>query len=234
MSTPDSPATTQAFPLADYLGECDFVQVGDARIQDLAARLRADATRGGVLGVGTPDGATGGGAPGGEASDVEFARRAFEFVRDEVAHSFDADDPRVTVTALEVLEQGVGLCYAKSILLAAVLRAGGVPTALCYQWLGEGEVFMLHGLVAVHLDGAWHRQDARGNKPAAGGKPGVDAQFSLAAERLAWPVDPATGERDLPELHVSPPQNLVDLLRSVDDIRELAKLGLDVLPDATA
>lgn len=197
---------TQTAPLDDYLRGGDIVQSADPRIRDLAAQLREEA------------------AGGGDESDVAFARRAFEFVRDEIAHSFDADDPRVTVTALEVLDERVGLCYAKSILLAAVLRAGGVPTALCYQWLGEGSEFMLHGLVAVHLGGRWHRQDPRGNKP------GVDAQFSLAEERLAWPVRPELGERDLPTLHVAPPKNLVDLLRSVDDIRVLGEGGLAILP----
>lgn len=197
----------QLAPLEDYLGGDDIVQVADRRVQGLAAQLRAEA-----------------------AADEQFARRAFEFVRDEIAHSFDADDPRVTVTAREVLDERVGLCYAKSILLAAVLRAGGVPTGLCYQWLGEGEDFMLHGLVAVHLGGGWHRQDPRGNKPGVGSKPGVDAQFSLAEERLAWPVRPELGERDLPALHVSPPPNLVDLLRSVEDIRVLGDGGLAILP----
>ncbi|WP_051461352.1 transglutaminase-like domain-containing protein [Tomitella biformata] len=191
---------TQVAPLAHYLAGCDIVQVEDPRIQALAIELR------------------------GGSNDEEFARRAFEHVRDEIAHSFDADDPRVTVTAREVLDAGVGLCYAKSHLLAALLRAGGVPTALCYQWLGEGDDFMLHGLVAVRLEGGWHRQDARGNKP------GVDAQFSLAQEQLAWPVRRELGERDLLTLHIAPPQNLVRLLRSVEDVRTLGEGRLGIFP----
>lgn len=89
----------------------------------------------------------------GHPSDVAFARAAFEWVRDTTAHSLDAADPRVTITASEVLHAGVGLCYAKSHLLAAILRSQGVPTGLCYQRLGDpGTGYAVHGLVAVHLD----------------------------------------------------------------------------------
>ncbi|WP_414689376.1 transglutaminase-like domain-containing protein [Nocardioides sp.] len=120
-------------------------------IRSLAASLRAGAT-----------------------NDADFARRAFEWVRDEVRHSVDAQDPRVTLTATEVLNHRVGLCFAKSHLLAAVLRAGSVPAGLCYRrFVEDGQAF-LHGLVALYLDGAWHRVDPRGNKP------GIDAQSPSA------------------------------------------------------
>jgi transglutaminase-like putative cysteine protease len=189
-------------PVADYLFGDDVVQTDDPGVRSIADRLLDESV-----------------------DRTDYARRAFEFVRDEVAHSWDADDPRVTVTASEVLESRVGLCYAKSHLLTAVLRVGGVPTALCYQWLVDDDYYMLHGLVAVSLEGRWHRLDARGNKA------GVDAQFDLDVERLAWPVRPELGERDFPTLHVSPPPQLIRALRSVDDIRSLATGGLGVLPD---
>lgn len=144
--------------------------------------------------------------------DVAFARAAFEWVRDEVAHAYDAGDRRVTLAASEVLRERVGLCYAKSHLLAALLRGQGVPTALCYQRLRDGDGYVVHGLVAVHLEGAWHRQDPRGNKP------GVDAQFALDGERLAWPADPGLGEVDYPRLHLSPAAAVVAALRSSDDL----------------
>jgi hypothetical protein len=44
------------------------------------------------------------------ADDAGFSRAAYEFVRDEVRHSFDADDPRVTVAAAEVLEHRASSC----------------------------------------------------------------------------------------------------------------------------
>src|SRR6478735_6955208 len=164
-----------------YLGEDDVLDFSHPSVRALARSLRASA-----------------------ATDVEFAEAAFEFVRDEVAHSWDVQDPRVTVRASDVLSERIGLCYAKSHLLAAVLRAEGVPAGLCYQRLtDDGDTFMLHGLVAVYLEGGWHRQDPRGNKP------GVDAQFILGSEKLAWPVREELGEKDYPDVFVAPSEVVV-------------------------
>ncbi|RBY96060.1 transglutaminase [Blastococcus sp. TF02-8] len=182
---------------AEYLGADDVVQSSHPDVVALATRLREE-----------------------HSDDAEFARAAFEWVRDAVAHSVDAQDPRVTLTSSEVLREGVGLCYAKSHLLAAVLRAGGVPTGLCYQRLRDGDGHVLHGLVAVHLDGRWHRQDARGNKP------GVAAQFSLHGERLAFAVDPAAGEIDYPDLFTSAAAPVVEVLRGATDVLALCTGGL--------
>lgn len=154
-------------------------------------------------------------------ADEAFAASAFEFVRDEIAHSCDARDRRVTLSASETLRDGVGLCFSKAHLLAAMLRSQGVPTGLCYQRLtDDGRRFDLHGLVAVHLGGAWHRQDPRGNKP------GVDAQFSLGRERLAWPVRPELGEHDYDELFVHPHPSVVRALTQSKDMRDLCNGGL--------
>jgi hypothetical protein len=54
----------------------------------------------------------------GARDDTAFAKAAYEWVRDQVTHSVDAQDPRVTVTATEVLTARTGLCYAKAHLLA--------------------------------------------------------------------------------------------------------------------
>jgi transglutaminase-like putative cysteine protease len=158
------------------------------------------------------------------SDDIDFARGAFEWVRDEVMHSYDAQDPRVTLRASEVLEHRVGLCYAKSHLLAAILRGQGVPTALCYQRLAHGDRHVLHGLVAVDLDGVWRRQDPRGNRSD------ISAEFSLGAERLAFPIDPLLGEIDYPDLHLVPTQAVIDTLRSTTDILSIYDNGLPSEP----
>ncbi|MGW5312523.1 transglutaminase-like domain-containing protein [Nocardia thailandica] len=134
--------------------------------------------------------------------------------------SYDARDPRVTLTASEVLRERVGLCYAKSHLLAAVLRICGIPTALCYQRLAHGDGHVLHGLIAVYLGGAWHRQDPRGNKD------GVAAEFSLAGERLAWRAAPGLGEVDYPQLLASPAESVVRTLRAATDVLAIYDSGL--------
>ena len=91
-------------------------------------------------------------------------------MRDEIKHSWDVQDKRVTKSATEVLEQEVGICWAKANLLAALLRACGIPTGICYQRLTLGDVpetgFCIHALNAVYIKSLdrWIRLDARGNK----------------------------------------------------------------------
>ncbi|MFG2264351.1 transglutaminase domain-containing protein [Streptomyces sp. NPDC048720] len=146
------------------------------------------------------------------ADSYAYAQSAFEFVRDTVPHSADADDPRVTWRASDVLALRTGICHAKAHALAALLRAEDIPTALCYQRLTHDDGgHVLHGLVAVRFHGAWHRQDPRGNKP------GVDARFSLEGERLAWVPDPASGEMDHPVLYAAPHPAVVGALKAAPD-----------------
>ncbi|MBR8640170.1 transglutaminase family protein [Streptomyces tuirus] len=142
----------------------------------------------------------------GVADSYEYARVAFEFVRDTIPHSQDSGDLRVTWRASDVLEQRTGICYAKAHTLAALLRAEDIPTALCYQKLE-----VVHGLVAVRFNGAWHRQDPRGNKP------GVDARFSLDGERLAFTPDPASDEWDYSVQHAAPRPAVLDTLKAARD-----------------
>ena len=111
----------------------------------------------------------------GVSDPTAIAKRSFEWVRDEIRHSGDFQVNQPTCAASEVLRHKAGWCYAKSHLLAALLRANGIPAGLCYQRLamdGGTHRFMLHGLNAVLLpEFGWYRIDPRGNKP------GVDARF---------------------------------------------------------
>lgn len=71
-------------------------------------------------------------------SDEAIAKRCFEFVRDTIEHSWDYRRNPVTCKASDVLIHGTGYCYAKSHLLAALLRANSIPAGLCYQRLAVG------------------------------------------------------------------------------------------------
>ncbi|MEU7381110.1 MULTISPECIES: transglutaminase domain-containing protein [unclassified Streptomyces] len=155
----------------------------------------------------------------GVADSYAYARSAYEFVRDGIPHSQDAGDPRVTWRASDVLRVRTGICYAKAHALAALLRAEGIPTALCYQRLTRDDDggHVVHGLVAVRFDGAWHRQDPRGNKP------GVDARFSLAGERLAFVPDRKSNELDYPVLYAEPHPAVLAALRAAPDRPRLWK-----------
>ncbi len=52
------------------------------------------------------------------SGDEAIARRCFEFVRDEIRHSWDYRSGPVTLRASEVLAHRTGYCCAKSHLLA--------------------------------------------------------------------------------------------------------------------
>ena len=154
------------------------------------------------------------------ASDpTELARRCFEWVRDEIQHSMDFCRVEVTCRASDVLAARTGFCYAKSHLLAALLRANKIPAALCYQRLsidGKGEPFCLHGLNAVHLPKfGWYRIDPRGNKP------GVDAQFTPPIERLAFPIE-LPDEADLPGYFANPNSAVLEALRRYETVADVA------------
>jgi transglutaminase-like putative cysteine protease len=146
---------------------------------------------------------------------IDAARRVFHFVRDEVSHSWDAQEHRVTRSASEALRHREGICYPKSHLVAALLRRLDIPTALCYQRLtlfdDDSGGHAVHALNAILLHGSWHRIDARGNKP------GVAAEFSLDGERLAFPVRPEFDEIDYPTLYAEPHPAIVRTLLANDD-----------------
>ena len=162
----------------------------------------------------------------GDSSDhIGIARRCFEFVRDEIRHSWDYRLNPVTCKASDVLEHTTGYCYAKSHLLAALLRANGIPAGLCYQRLsleGKGAPYCLHGLNAVWLpDHGWYRIDARGNKP------GVDAQFCPPVERLAFGINERL-EADLPEIWAEPLPVVVQVLTEFATVEEVFRNLPDV------
>lgn len=149
---------------------------------------------------------------------VEITRNCFEWVRDEIYHSHDHCMNPITLKASEVLEAGTGYCYAKSHLLAALLRASSIPTGFCYQRLSRdenGEPFCLHGLNAVYLpEIGWHRIDARGNKKS------IDAQFNPPEETLAYEIK-VEGEADLPEIWADPLPVIVDVLTKYDNYEDV-------------
>jgi len=145
-------------------------------------------------------------------SAIETAQRCFEWVRDNIQHSIDFRRNPVTCSASEVLSSGTGFCYAKSHLLAALLRANGFPAGMCYQRLSGARVpYTLHGLNAVYLpEFGWYRMDARGNNAE------VDAQFNPPVEKLAFhPASP--GERLFPEILPDPLDVVVTALRRHSD-----------------
>jgi len=160
----------------------------------------------------------------GMGSAENVAKACFEYVRDEIKHSNDYKMNPVTCKASDVLKYKTGYCYAKSHLLAALLRANGIPAGLCYQRLtieNNKPPFCLHALNAVNLpDSGWYRIDARGNKE------GVEAEFTPPKEKLAFPLV-VKGEANFQEIWSEPLPVVIRVLQESKNYQEVA----DNLPD---
>lgn len=178
-------------PLDDYLSETPMINFSHQSIKKLSSTLHNN----------NPD-------------DISRIKACFEYVRDHISHSFDIQATQVTCIASEVLEAKHGICYAKSHLLTALLRGMSIPAGICYQkqqFLGKSTEpkMCLHALNAAYIGSLerWVRFDARGNKP------GVNAQFSLETEQLAFPLDLSLGEEDYMEIYAEPLPCILNVLQ---------------------
>ncbi|MDQ1912741.1 transglutaminase family protein [Paenibacillus sp. GD4] len=189
----------------DYLAETEELDWQHADIKRLLPQLVQDRT-----------------------DELDIIQSIFEFVRDEVNHSWDIQSRRITRKASEVLQHREGICYAKSNLLAALLRLQGIPAGFCYQKLTIGDTpdtgYCIHALNAVYLasENRWIRLDARGNKE------GINSQFSIHAEQLAFPVRTQYNEVDYPTIYSKPNAKTMQALRTNTDCIEMYRYHLPV------
>jgi len=183
-------------PIADFLQSSDIIDFESDNIRELAAILEKDTY-----------------------TDIELVEKVYYFVRDKINHSVDIQGTIVTCNASEVLKHQQGLCFAKSHLLAAILRYLKIPTGFCYQGVQMNDNIVLHGLNAIYLKsiGKWIRVDARGNKP------NVNAEFSIAEEKLAFKIRKDIGEFDSQVIYAKPDDKVIAVLRKYETVNELLK-----------
>lgn len=159
-------------------------------------------------------------------TDIQKVEVAFKFVRDQIHHAWDIQSNIVTRKASEVLEKKTGICYAKANLLAALLRGIGIPCGFCYQRLmlfdTRDKGFSLHAFNGVYLESLskWILIDARGNKP------GVEAEFSIDKEKLAFHVKEEMNEKDYPTIFIKPNKNTMQTLINNKDSITMYKYSL--------
>ncbi|MGG1690518.1 hypothetical protein ABEV80_03515 [Heyndrickxia ginsengihumi] len=101
------------------------------------------------------------------------------------------------------------------------LKSQGIPTGFCYQRLMVFDtpekgysLHALHGVFLRSLD-RWIRLDARGNKA------GVQAQFSIDKERLAFTINEDMDEKDFLMIYTSPIQATINTLKENRDAIEM-------------
>lgn len=184
--------------LQKYLAPSDVINFTDETIVDLAEALYIKSK-----------------------DSMDYIKNAYEYVRDQISHSADINHDMITCSASEVLAAGHGICFAKSHLLAALLRYKGIPTGFCYQKLilddESAPVLIYHGLNGVYLSeyNKWIRLDARGNKE------GVNAQFSVEEEQLAFPIRTELGEEDNLVVYPEPDECVLERLKKYETRTEL-------------
>lgn len=83
----------------EYLEETEYVDFSNIEVRKLADKLKKEST-----------------------DEIELVQKTYQFVRDDIKHSWDVQDKRVPVSASDVLREGVGICWAKANLLVAFAR----------------------------------------------------------------------------------------------------------------
>ncbi|WP_198314434.1 transglutaminase family protein [Chitinibacter sp. GC72] len=190
-----------------YLRASDAIDFANPAIADLARRLREQA---------------------GSADAQAIAAQCFNWVRDHIEHCIDFAREEVPVSASQTLAAGTGFCFAKSHLLAALLRANAIPCGFVYQRLtvdGPAPIYCLHGLNAVYLpEFGWYLCDARGNS-----KPGIHAQFQPPQPTLAYPVQ-YPGECLYAGIYAEPWPALLSALSDCRSVSHWRAAPIDLLP----
>ncbi len=155
-------------------------------------------------------------------SSLDYIKKAYLFVRDEIKHSWDIRSDVVSRTASDVLKNKTGICWTKACLLAALLRANNIPSGIGYQLLtraddNDRDGYIVHALNTVYIEeqAQWIRLDARGNKE------NVHAEFSLEKERLAYPVRTEYGEIDYRDNNSDLDERLIKILEDSNNILEI-------------
>lgn len=151
--------------------------------------------------------------------DIEKAKIAFEYVRDEIPHSFDINAAVITAKASDVLKYRTGICHAKANLLAALLRPQSIPVGFCFQHItladDDSLGYCVHCYNAVFAGNRWIKVDARGNTN------GRNARFSLGDPILAYPNRKEYDEYFWKGIYANPHPNTMKMLEqaaSLDDI----------------
>lgn len=157
--------------------------------------------------------------------DVEKARVAYEFVRDEIPHSFDCNATVITAKASDVLKCKTGICHAKSNLLAALLRSQNIPTGFCFEHItlasDDSMGYCVHAYNAVYLNNHWIYLDARGNKE------GVNAEFSLVESILAYPPRENYDEYFFEGIYANPQKETMKMLEKATCLQDI----MDNIPE---
>ena len=182
--------------IGKYLSETPSIDYGNPEIQKKVRELKSQS-----------------------ADDEDYIKRSYMFVRNETPHSWDIGVDVVSKNASEALMNGTGICWAKSCLLAALLRANGIPSGISYQLLAigadESEGHMIHALNTVYFNSKWIRLDARGNTGDA------NDELDLDEDHIAFHARSELGEIDYHDNHADLDEGLARILAESETLFDI-------------
>lgn len=151
--------------------------------------------------------------------NLSKARAIYDFVKNQIFHSFKINATSVTKKASEVLDKGHGTSYAKAHLLAALMRASDIPAGFCYQlrYDEETEQIAVHGFNSVYIKelGKWIRLDASCHLDDD------EWHFDPSHESPELTIDKSIGEHDDFTVYLTPSKRVVKALSTSETLDEL-------------
>ena len=150
---------------------------------------------------------------GSSTDDVERACRLYYAIRDGIRYTaYNLDLGAGAMRATGVLAAGASWCVPKSVLLAAVCRAAGIPCRLGYanvrnhmatkkllDFLGT-DVFYYHGYNEIYLRGKWVKATVAFNRTLCEKARLGTLEFDGVHDSIYHPFDLA-GHRYMEYLH---------------------------------
>lgn len=131
--------------LAQYLAPGEFVDSGDAFVEEFAGKVTLGAN-----------------------DDVSRARKLYYAVRDDILYDpYYGGEARRYFRASDCLRAKRGFCIPKAALLAAAARCLGIPARVAFAdvrnhlstkkllELMGGDIFIWHSLTQLYLEGRW-------------------------------------------------------------------------------
>lgn len=159
---------------------------------------------------------------GKETDKVKITKKIYEYVRDQIPHSFDIDSKNIAAKASDVIKMNNGVCHAKAVLFTALLRYLKIPAGFCFQHLAMGDNaeygYCLHGYNAVYLNGKWVKLDASGSR--RGGK---NAEFSLEEPVLPYKNRVHLDEYFIEGIYSKPDIKTMQMLERANDVNYIIK-----------
>lgn len=158
------------------------------------------------------------------SDSLTSAKAIYDFVKNQIFHSFQINATSVTIKASEVLDKGHGTCYSKAHLLAAIMRVSGIPAGFCYQlrYDRETERLFVHGFNAVYihdfnkwirLDASFHTEEEQEHYDPFLEQPGRE-QPELA-------INKKLGERDNSTVYLSPGKRVIKAMEAFYTVADL-------------